>query len=109
MTNDEKVPHSLFTRREALGILGGGAAMTLSQGTLRAANEPQFPKGAVIRTVLKDLPPSFLAGGVTLMHEHVTQSTAATEKVAAANARLRGVAPPPPPPPDVISGCPNDV
>jgi phosphotriesterase-related protein len=104
----ESVPYSRLTRREALGILGAGAA-ALSQGTLTAATEPQFPKGAVIRTVLKDLPPSALAGGSTLMHEHLTQSTEATEKIAAANAHLRGVAPPPPRPPDAISGCPNDV
>jgi predicted metal-dependent phosphotriesterase family hydrolase len=31
-----------------------------------------FRKGAVIRTVLKDLPPAALAGGATLFHEHLS-------------------------------------
>jgi phosphotriesterase-related protein len=31
-----------------------------------------FPKGAIIRTVLRDLPPDALAGGATLFHEHMS-------------------------------------
>src|SRR5712691_3452864 len=33
--------------------------------------EPEFPKGTVIRTLLKDLPPSTLGGGA-LFHEHLS-------------------------------------
>jgi len=33
---------------------------------------PQFPKGAIIRTILKDLRPEDLAGGATLFHEHMS-------------------------------------
>ena len=49
-----------MTRREALAVLGASA---ISQG--KAA-------GAIIRTVLKDLPPEALAGGATLFHEHLS-------------------------------------
>ncbi len=57
-----------MTRREALGLLGLGAAAA----ALPAATAPQFPKGAIIRTILKDLPPDALAGGATLFHEHMS-------------------------------------
>jgi phosphotriesterase-related protein len=49
-----------MTRREALTVLAGSA---ISQG--KAA-------GAIIRTVLKDVPPEALAGGATLFHEHLS-------------------------------------
>jgi len=49
-----------LTRREALGLLGLGAAAAV------------FPKGAIIRTVLKDCAPEELAGGATLFHEHMS-------------------------------------
>ena len=49
-----------MTRREALTVLAGSA---ISQG--KAA-------GAIIRTVLKDLPPEALGGGATLFHEHLS-------------------------------------
>lgn len=66
-----------ITRREALGILGAGAAagVTGSWTDLLAAQTPArpvFPKGAIIRTLLKDLPPDALAGGATLFHEHLS-------------------------------------
>lgn len=32
----------------------------------------QFPKGAIIRTLLKDMPPDALAGGPVLFHEHLS-------------------------------------
>ena len=60
-----------WTRREALGILGMGAAATVFPTFLSAA-EPTFPKGAVIRTILKDYGPEELAGGATLFHEHMS-------------------------------------
>ncbi len=57
-----------YTRRELLGVLGLGAAAA----ALPAATGPQFPKGAIIRTILKDLRPEALAGGATLFHEHLS-------------------------------------
>ncbi len=64
-----KDPRSLqWTRRDVLGVLGLGAAAA----ALPAATGPQFPKDAIIRTILKDLPPEALAGGATLFHEHLS-------------------------------------
>ena len=59
-----------WTRREALSMLGMGAA---AAALPRAASaEPSFPEGAVIRTILKDYPPEELRGGATLFHEHMS-------------------------------------
>ena len=63
---------SRLTRREALGILGAGAAAAFLPGAASGAVEPQFPKGAIIRTILKDLHPQELTGGATLFHEHMS-------------------------------------
>lgn len=57
-----------WTRREMLAVLGFGAAAA----ALPAATEPHFQKGAIIRTILKDMPPESLAGGATLFHEHLS-------------------------------------
>jgi hypothetical protein len=52
-------------------MLGVGAiAATLPRFAF--ADGPTFPKGAVIRTVLKDYAPKDLAGGATLFHEHLS-------------------------------------
>src|SRR5216684_6301807 len=59
-----------WTRRETLGILGMGAAAAALPNLASAA--PTFPKGAIIRTILKDYAPEELAGGATLFHEHVS-------------------------------------
>src|SRR5579863_9724132 len=60
---------SMLTRRETLGILGAGA---LLPGLASGAKTPDFPKRAIIRTILKDLPPSALGNGATLFHEHLS-------------------------------------
>jgi phosphotriesterase-related protein len=59
-----------WTRREALEMLGLGVAGAALPGVASAA--PTFPKGAVIRTILKDYAPEELAGGATLFHEHMS-------------------------------------
>ena len=59
-----------WTRREALGILGMGAAAAALPDF--AAAVPTFPKGAIIRTILKDYAPEDLADGATLFHEHMS-------------------------------------
>ena len=66
-----------LTRRQALGILGAGAAAGVAArfGDVLAAQSPArpvFAKGAIIRTVLKDLPPEELASGPSLFHEHLS-------------------------------------
>ena len=73
----------LVTRRRALSVLGGSAATALAaQGsiaTILAVSQraprpaaPAFPRGAVIRTLLADLPPESLGGGPVLFHEHLS-------------------------------------
>src|SRR5690242_21827426 len=60
---------TIRTRREAIGLLGAGVATAALAGV---ASAQEFPKGAVIRTVLKDYAPGELAGGATLFHEHMS-------------------------------------
>ena len=74
-----------FSRRDVLGLLGSGAGFSAvaalaeraglaqSPNWLSAGSAAQvaFPKGAIIRTVLKDVAPDALRGGATMMHEHL--------------------------------------
>ena len=72
-----------FTRREACRLLGAGAglgvagalpderALAAAQATFRSVQAINVPKGAIIRTILKDLSPDALANGATLIHEHL--------------------------------------
>jgi len=71
-----------LTRREAVAMLGAGAGLGLLT-VLRepsidaaplpgaAAAEPAFPEGAIVRTILKDVPPARITGR-TLIHEHLS-------------------------------------
>ena len=60
------------SRRDIIRLIGAGTAVTLARSLGAAAASLRFPKGAVIRTVLADLPPESLAGGATLFHEHLS-------------------------------------
>ena len=64
-----------WSRREALGILGAGAAAMALPTTGAGAKSPTFPKGAIVRTILKDVPPAKLGNGATLFHEHLSMTT----------------------------------
>ena len=44
---------------------------------------PTFPKGAVIRTLLKDIPPAALSPGAVLFHEHLSLHSPLTRALAA--------------------------
>src|SRR6476660_52528 len=110
----------LLTRRRALKVLGFGAlAAALPKGLF--AQTPSFPKGAIIRTILKDYEPEELAGGATLFHEHMQLAPDFNAKFAAATAAARAAnglppapprgggppkgaapGPPPTPPPDIM-------
>lgn len=81
----------VFTRREAIGLLG--ASLSAFAAT------PQFPKGTIIRTVLKDIPPQDLAGGATLFHEHMSLSPDFLPKFASLSRAQSPQAPAPPPQP----------
>lgn len=74
-----------FSRRQAIKLLGVGAGLGLSsaarsaasplvapwQAASSASRRVTFPQGAIIRTILRDLPPDALANGSTLFHEHL--------------------------------------
>jgi phosphotriesterase-related protein len=99
-----------LTRRHALEILGISAAAALVPRDA-FAQDPIFPKGAIIRTILKDYPPEELAGGPTLFHEHMQLAPdfLARFSAAAAAARAANGLPPapargggPPPGPDIM-------
>jgi len=77
-----------LTRRRALRVLGiGAAAAVVPRGVF--AEEPIFPKGAIIRTVLRDYAPGELAGGATLFHEHMQLAPDFNARFAAAAAAAR--------------------
>ena len=69
MSQDSRL--SGWTRREALGMLGLGA-VAAGLPEFASAATPSFPRGAVIRTILKDFAPDELGGGATLFHEHMS-------------------------------------
>jgi phosphotriesterase-related protein len=87
-----------MTRREALALLGAGAL----------ARAQQFPKGAIIRTVLKDVAPESLSGGAILFHEHLSLAPDFMPKwIALARAQNpQAKAGPPPAPPAPASDQP---
>src|SRR5438093_11548558 len=76
-----------WTRRDVLGMLGIGVAAAALPEWASAA--PTFPKGAIIRTILKDYAPEELAGGATLFHEHMQLAPDFSTKFAAATAAAR--------------------
>jgi phosphotriesterase-related protein len=83
-----KLNSQYLTRRQALEILGIGAAAA-ALPTNVFAQTPTFPKGAIIRTLLKDYAPEELAGGATLFHEHMQLATDFNAKFTAAAAAVR--------------------
>src|SRR5215213_2097427 len=86
---------SSLNRREALGLLGAGAGLGLITGWSGTASlaaqagavsrMPATPKGAIVRTILKDLPPNDLGKGSILFHEHLSFNSGFFEKMRPAN------------------------
>jgi len=87
-----KLDRGFSTRREVLTAVGCGTMATILPRVAFGAAANQFPKHAIVRTLLKDVPPSALGSGVTLFHEHLS-------------IQLPPTGPPPvtPPPPPVTS------
>src|SRR5262245_15086484 len=85
-----------WTRREALGMLGMGAVAAAMPEFVSAA-PPTFPRGAIIRTILKDYAPDELAGGATLFHEHMSFASDFMTRWTGYAAETRAVNGPPPP------------
>src|SRR5215470_7109971 len=85
----------LLTRREVLELMGMTAAAAALPELTAAQSAPTFPKGAIIRTLLKDYAPEELAGGATLFHEHMSLATDFNAKFSAATAATRALNGPP--------------
>jgi phosphotriesterase-related protein len=77
-----------LTRRRTLHLMGIGAAAA-ALPKLLSADAPTFPKGAIIRALLKDYAPEDLAGGATLFHEHLQLAPDFNARFAAATAAAR--------------------
>src|SRR6185437_1748183 len=82
-----------ITRRQALEALGLAAAASVLPTIAHA--QPTFPKGAIIRTLLKDMAPEELAGGATLFHEHLQLGADFSQRFNAASAAVRALNAPP--------------
>jgi phosphotriesterase-related protein len=76
----------MLTRREAIGLLGAGGGLAVLHGIDVGAQTPEFPRGAIIRTLLKDLPPDAVIGS-TLFHEHLSIRYPLTKALAGAQGR----------------------
>ena len=83
----------------ALGVAAvwrGSPLRALTQaGGWQGARAPTatFPKGAVVRTVLKDLAPESLSGGATQIHEHIVSRFAPAPPLGASDIPPGQVAP----------------
>ena len=81
-----------LSRRQAISLIGAGAGLGLISGfrsehallawpgQVASAKALTFPKGAIIRTILRDVPPEALAMGQTLFHEHLDGEYSRTER-----------------------------
>ena len=74
-----------LSRREAIALLGAAGA-GLWTSARAAAQTPLFPRGAVIRTLLKDISPESITGS-TLFHEHLSIRYPLTRALAEAQGR----------------------
>ena len=98
---------SMVSRRNALRLIsfGAGAGLCSSFGSRTSAiaaalqstsaiRMAAIPRGAIIRTILKDLPPEALGNGAILFHEHLSFGADFFERMRPANAP-RPATPPP--------------
>ena len=86
------------TRRQVLEALGVGVAAA-TMPALAFGQDPVFPKGAIIRAILRDYAPEELAGGATLFHEHMQLAADFMSRFGAAAAAARAANGLPPIPP----------
>lgn len=76
-----------ITRRDALELIAGTAGLALGPVGLSAQNAaPAFERGAVIRTLLRDVAPDTISGP-TLFHEHLSIRYPLTRAMAVAQGR----------------------
>jgi len=83
---DQGAASDTLSRRDVLtlasaALLAGCTGPDTRDAAAATKNEAvKFPKGAVIRTLLKDLPPASLASGAVLFHEHLSMKYPPTVK-----------------------------
>lgn len=90
-------PQATVSRREVLTRLAGATvAGAFGQWSVAAldAQARGIPSGAIIRTILRDVPPSAIKGHL-LFHEHLSFGAAFFEKMRPANAPRPSTPPPP--------------
>jgi phosphotriesterase-related protein len=81
------LPPRRFNRRDVLQVLGAGVglgaaralpwnaeALEAAQNVFRSVGPVKVANGAIIRTLLKDVPPDAFMNGATLVHEHVSSN-----------------------------------
>src|SRR5258707_11600259 len=88
MWTGDRIRAMMLSRREAIGLLGAGAGGGLAtlHGLGLGAQAPGFPSGAIIRTLLRDVPPDAVIGS-TLFHEHLSIRYPLTKALAEAQGR----------------------
>lgn len=76
MQDEQKSACTGMTRRELLvsmsTAVGGATLMPSGVFGADAPKPPVFPRGAIIRTILKDVAPQTFASGPVLFHEHLS-------------------------------------
>src|SRR5262245_41426770 len=85
-----KIPLAMvnkLSRREAIEVLTGALAIGVTGARLRGQSpQPTFDRGAIIRTLLRDISPEAITGP-TLFHEHLSIRYPLTRAMAAAQGR----------------------
>src|SRR4029078_7506682 len=79
---------TVLTRRQALELLSLTAGVCASPFSA-SAQGVTFPRGAIIRTLFKDMGPEGLAGGATSFHEHLSLPADFNARFSAATAATR--------------------
>ncbi len=77
-----------LTRRQVLALMGTGATAAAFP-SVASAQGPTFPKGAIIRALLRDFQPDELGGGAVLFHEHMSLAVDFNDRFRAATAAAR--------------------
>jgi phosphotriesterase-related protein len=79
---------TVMTRRQALELLSLTAGVCVAPFSA-SAQGVAFPRGAIIRTLFKDMAPEELAGGATSFHEHLSLPADFNARFSAATAATR--------------------
>src|SRR6266850_3624293 len=98
----QSVDRARFSRRDvirlmALGVVAAPAAETAVAALQRTPSTPslrRLPRGSIIRTLVRDVPPDALGPGAVLFHEHLSINLAGLGRGA-----RQGAPPTPPLPP----------